>query len=73
VSRFLQRHGRNPKRLSKRSASIGGNEYGNDEDDVADDYESVDEDVRTFGKRNFGAIAYPYLAPNLYNKRFLKK
>jgi hypothetical protein len=44
-----------------------------DASDNADDYEAVDEDVRAFGRSNFGAIASPYLTPYLYNKRFLDK
>jgi len=46
-----------------------------DDDDVEDagNYEAVDEDVRAFGRRNFGAIASPYLTPYLYNRRFLDK
>jgi hypothetical protein len=68
VSRFLPRHRRNPKRLSKRPASSN-----DDDDDAADDLESVDEDVREFVKRYFGEIASPYLTPYLYNKSFLDK
>jgi hypothetical protein len=46
---------------------------GDDDDDGGDagDYETIAEDVRAFGRRNFGAIASPYLTPYLYNRRFL--
>jgi hypothetical protein len=41
--------------------SVGGNDADDDDvdDEDADDYESVDEDVCAFGKRNFDTIASP--------------
>jgi hypothetical protein len=53
---------------SKRPASSN-----DDDDDAANDFESVDEEVRAFGKSIFGEIASPYLSPYIYNKSFLDK
>jgi hypothetical protein len=52
----------------KRPASNGGTDADDENDD---DYEPVDEDVRAYGKRNFGALANPYLTLYLYNKLFV--
>jgi hypothetical protein len=54
--------------ISKRPASSN-----DDDNDAADGFESVDKDVRAFGKRNFGEIASPYRTPYLYNKSFHDK
>jgi hypothetical protein len=48
-------------------------DYDDDDGCVADDYETIDEDVHAFGRRNVCAIASPYLTPYLYNRRFLDK
>jgi hypothetical protein len=59
---------------AKRPASIGN--YADDKDDdndATDNYETVDENVRSHGKRIFCSLASPYLMPYLYNKRFLEK
>jgi hypothetical protein len=42
----------------------------NDDDDDGDET-NFEEDVRKFGSTQFGSVASPYLAPYLYNKRFL--
>jgi hypothetical protein len=51
---------------------VSSNDDDNDEN-AADYSESVDKDVRAFGKRNFGEISNAYLTPYLYNKSFLDK
>jgi hypothetical protein len=59
-----------PVETLKRPASSNDDDDDDDGDAAADDFESVDEDVRAFGKRNFGEIASPYLTPYLYNRSF---
>jgi len=55
----------------KRFLDVGGEtEY--KEEDGNDDSEFI-EDVKRFGRQNFGEVAGPYLAPYLYNKRYLDK
>jgi hypothetical protein len=57
-----------PKRPASSDDVVDDVDYGGDD---ADDDETIDEDVRAFGRRHFGAIASPYLTPWLYNKLFL--
>jgi len=54
----------------KRFLDVGGETE--DKEDDNDDSEII-EDVKRFGRQNFGEIASPYLTPYLYNKRYLDK
>jgi hypothetical protein len=45
------------------SSGFGNDADDDNDDDDEDDYESVDEDVRAFGKRKLGAITSPFLTP----------
>ena len=46
-------------------------EVDDDDDDV--DCDAVEEEVKDFGRKNFGEKASPYLTPYLYNRWFLNK
>jgi hypothetical protein len=44
-----------------------------DNDDNDDDNDAAEEEVKDFGRKNFGEIASPYLKPYLYLRPFLDK
>jgi hypothetical protein len=49
-----------------------GDDKESDENDDDDDV-YIEPEVRKFGREQFGEIASPYLAPYVYNKKFLDK
>jgi hypothetical protein len=44
-----------------------------EDDDNDDENDAVEEEVKDFGRKNFGEIASPYLTSYVYNRQFLDK
>jgi hypothetical protein len=60
-------------RLASSDDVVAANDDDDDDGDEADEYETNNQDIRAFGRRNFGVIASPYLTPYVYNRLFLDK
>jgi hypothetical protein len=52
---------------------VQGDDEKSDDDDDDDDDVYIEPEVQQFGREQFGEIASQYLAPYVYNKRFLDK